>query len=182
VIRSLAWSRDGRRLASAGDEGAVKVWDVAAGKETLSFPYSRPPRDLAVSSAPPAESLMAWSADGGQLAVAGGDGAVTVRDVLTDKAAVLLPRNKAVVASVAWSPDGRRLASTGDDGTVSLWDPSTGQEVLTLRFAPAQGERPGAVAWSPDGRRLAVAGAGRMVGRDVTIWDPGPAAGTPGSR
>src|SRR5262249_25051238 len=43
-IRSLAWNRDGRRLASAGDDGTVKVWDVASGAELLSLGYS-PQRD-----------------------------------------------------------------------------------------------------------------------------------------
>jgi WD40 repeat protein len=181
AIRSLAWSRDGRRLASAGDEGAVKVWDVAAGKEILSLRYARPPRELSTHPSPPAESLLAWDADGGRLAVAGADGAVTVWDVLTAKEAVSLSGRKAAVSSVAWSPDGRRLASAGEDGTVSLWDTTAGQEVLTLRYAQPQAARPRSVAWSPDGRRLAVAfdEAGKAA---VMVWDAAPGAEKPGPK
>jgi WD40 repeat protein/tRNA A-37 threonylcarbamoyl transferase component Bud32 len=182
AIRSLAWSRDGRRLASAGDDGAVKVWDVAAGKEILSLRYARPPRELSTHPGPPAESLLAWDADGGRLAAAGADGAVTVWDVLTGKEAATLSGRKAAVSSVAWSPDGRRLASAGEDGTVSLWDTTAGQEVLTLRYTQPQLARPGSVAWSPDGRRLAVAFFDELSNAAVMVWDTAPGMGKPGPK
>jgi WD40 repeat protein len=180
-IRSLAWSRDGKRLASAADDGAVKVWDMAKGKETCSLRYSRPPRELSVSSSPTAESLLAWSADGAQLAVAGGDGAVTVWDVSTGKLVNLLVA-KAPAYSVAWSPNGRRLASVGGDGTVSLWDPTAGQQAFAVR-APLSTPRAASLAWSPDGRRLALGIQEHSEANStITVWDsttgeqkPGPA-------
>jgi WD40 repeat protein len=155
------------------------VWDVAAGKETFSLPYSRPPRELSASLRPTAESLLAWSADGGQLAVAGGDGTVTVWDVGAKKAVVKLSGPKAPTFSVAWSRDGRRLAAVGGDGVVTLWDPTARQQVLTLRSPRPAAARAVSLAWSPDGRRLALA-VEEVAEGTITVWASAPEAPKPG--
>jgi WD40 repeat protein len=175
-IRSLAWSRDGKRLASAGEDGVVKIWDAAGGKESTTFPYSRPPRSLATSPQSPAESLLAWSADSRQLAVSGGDGSVTVWDAANGREVLRLSGLQAPAYAVDWSPDGRRVAAVGGDGTVNLWEPASGQQILNLRAAPSPfslgvGLK---LAWSPDGRALAVADHETSQGAaqtTVTIWD-----------
>jgi WD40 repeat protein len=174
-VRSLAWSRDGRWLASAGDDGAVKVWDMARGKEAFSFPYVRPPSSLSVFPRPIAESLLAWSADSLQLAVAGGDGAVTIWDIITGKEVVKLFGTKAPAYSVAWAPDGRRLASVGGDGAVSLWEPVAGQQVFAMRASLSATVRAASLSWSPNGQRLAL-GIQEHVEADgtITVWDAPP--------
>jgi WD40 repeat protein len=170
-LLSLAWSRDGGRLASAAEDGTLKIWHTATGKESLALRYAPPSAGIPGTPRPRGEALLAWG-PGGQLAVAGGDGAVTIWDAATGKEVVSLSAPRAPVSSVAWSPDGRRLASAGGDGTVSLWDVSAGQEVFTVRSAPPPGGRTGALAWSPDGRLalslLGLAGAGDGV---VTVWE-----------
>jgi WD40 repeat protein len=178
-IRALAWSRDGKRLASAGDDGALKVWDVAAGKEILSRRFAPPRGVLSDSSRPRGEALLAWSADGVRLAAAGGDGAVTVWDVVSGKEVVALYGPRVPVSSVAWSPDDRRLASTGGDGTLNLWDVASGQEVFTLHYSTVFPGKPTWLAWSPDGRRLALAldGPPEAV---VMVWDASTEAEKPG--
>lgn len=174
-IRSLAWSRDGRRLASAGEDGAVKVWDVTGSKEIISFVYVRPPHALTTSPKPATESLLAWSTDARQLAVAGGDGSVTVWDVITGKEVIKLSGLQPPAYSVDWSTDGRRLAAVGGDGTVILWDADTGQHVLTLRAPLSPTPLTVRLAWSPDCRRLALSDED-AVDTTVTIWDSIPAA------
>jgi WD40 repeat protein len=182
-VRALAWSPDGKRLASAGDDGMVKVWDVVTGQALASFPFVRlDPKGSMPRPASP--SMLSWSNDGRRLAVYGDDEIVQVRDVQAGDWVATLhgrPSDRALhdeVSAVAWSPDGKRLASTSPDGTFLLWDTATWKEVLTLTRAPSgpfgQGfDMPGsggALAWSPDGTQLA------YFGGSVTIWDGTPEA------
>ena len=175
-IRSLAWSRDGQRLASAGDDGSVKVWDVATGEKVLSLGYS-PQRDQSSRTAQ-GLSLLAWSRDCEQLAVAGADGTVTVWTIPTGKEVVTLYGPKGPVFAVAWSPDGRRLAAASGDSNIVLWDPLVAQEVLTLHYTPPSVTLWRSLAWSLDGRRLALATAEMSKG-SVTIWEAAPQADAP---
>jgi WD40 repeat protein len=182
-LRSLAWCADGKRIATAADDGTVKVWDVPRGCETSSFTYyvkQVPSRDF---QSPRASSILSWCPDGKRLAVMGEDDTVTVRDVDTGESIPPLhghPSNldlHEVRRAVAWSPDGKRLAATSPDGTFLVWDTTTWQEVLTLREhsdGALKGPPPpgsgGRLAWSPDGWSLAFFGGD---GR-VTIWDATP--------
>jgi WD40 repeat protein/serine/threonine protein kinase/tetratricopeptide (TPR) repeat protein len=152
-VRAVAWSRDGTRLASAGDDRTVKVWEAATGKETLALRgHSQPVWSVA------------WSPDDRRLASASRDGTVRVWEAATGKEVLTLRGHAQGVNSVAWSPDGTRLASAGDDRTVKVWDAATGREVLDLR---GHGQVVWSVAWSPDGTRLASASADRT----VKVWD-----------
>ncbi|MEV5709951.1 WD40 repeat domain-containing protein, partial [Actinoallomurus sp. NPDC052274] len=105
-IRSLAWSADGH-LASACDDGTVRIWDVESGDASVLLGHMGWVRSVA------------WSPDG-RLASAGEDGTVRVWDADGTPKKVLRA-HEGPVRSVAWSPDGR-LASGGEDGTVRVWD------------------------------------------------------------
>ena len=152
----MAFSPDGKLLATAGGDGTVRLWNPVTGQ-----PAGAP---LQTGSAPGRRVGVAFSPDGKLLATADGDGTVRLWNPVTGQP-VGAPlhagpeRGSVGVDGVAFSPDGKLLASAGGDGTVRLWNPVTGQPA----GAPLPAE-PGAyagvygVAFSPDGKLLASAG------------------------
>jgi WD40 repeat protein/serine/threonine protein kinase len=154
---SVAFSRDGRRLASGDWSGNVKLWNAEAGGEPLrSFPETR----FAVPA-------LSFSPDASRLAAASFDRRVDVWDTTTGERVHQLPHSGRVVLAVAYSPDGRLIVSTGEDKTVHVWEAESGREVLGLRghALPC-----GCVAFSPDGLRLASA----SMDGTIRVWDATP--------
>jgi WD40 repeat protein/serine/threonine protein kinase len=151
-VNSLAFSRDGKRLASSGDDEFIKVWDVMAGSEFLS-----------IRSRAGSVSDVAFSPDATTLASTGEHG-VKIWDAQSGEEALSLWGHAGGVSSVAFSPDGALLASGGHDRTVRVWDLANGREIATFK-----GHLAGvwSVAFSPDGKRLA-SGSGDGA---VKVWD-----------
>jgi serine/threonine protein kinase len=158
-VTCVAAARDGRRLATGGKDGSVRLWDVATARELAHFEGVRG-----------WTRSVAFSPDGNLLATACHNNPVRLWDVASGHQLATLPGDGAI--SVAFSPDGRRLATGGDPA--QLWDVGTYRELATLR--PRDPRTPPqsmfddvvwSVAFSPDGNRLATG----CHDNAVRLWD-----------
>ena len=162
AITSLAYSPDGKTLASGSKDSTIMLWDIA-GRRTL------------MGHASAVESL-AFSPDGRRLAsgsCVGRDcvrGEIRLWDVaLGQQIGTSLIGHQKSVGSLAFSPDGKTLASSGLDGTLLFWDLTTRKRSLPLRLATGHGnDSIGiALAFSKDGTTLAASLADKTVFWDV---------------
>ncbi len=120
--KGLAFSPDGRTLASAGDDKTIRLWDVTA---RTSMP--------ALSGHEDWISSLAFSPDGRTLVSGSWDKTARVWDVATRREKARLTNHAAIVFAVAFTPDGTTLATASGDQMIKLWDATTWQEITTLK-------------------------------------------------
>jgi WD40 repeat protein/tRNA A-37 threonylcarbamoyl transferase component Bud32 len=154
-VLAVAFSPDGRRLASGSADGALKVWDRRALRETHTL-----------RGHTGAVAAVAFSPDGKTLASGGADGAVRIWNPASGDRLATLRGHAAGVTGVAFDPTGRRLVSTGGEpwsGELKLWDLTRRKAVLNRTWHNLLA----AVAFSPDGKLVAAASHDGS----VTAWD-----------
>ena len=114
-VSTVAWSPDGKRLASAGYDQTIKISDPGSGKviQTLIGHAAR------INS-------VAWNPGGTRLVSASEDRTVKVWDTGTGKETLTLGGHRNQVNAVAWSPKGQVIVSAGNDRTIMIHDASLG--------------------------------------------------------
>jgi WD40 repeat protein len=156
-VYAIAYSPDGKLLATGGGDSSIFLWDVATRQRV----------GLTLAEHSGSIFSLVFSPDGATLASAGSDGQILLWDVATgERKEPRLSGHTGVVESLAFSPDGTMLASAGDDATIRLWDVSTGKQIGDNLFG-TNGGIYYSVAFSPDGSGLA---AGLQDGT-IQLWN-----------
>src|SRR5262249_41355375 len=140
AVRNLAMNREGKTVATAGFDGAVRLWDVTTGNDLATL-TSRGAVIHSVSFSPDGATLAAaWNPRGNEnqpLWSGKGPGEVVLWDVASRREKGRLKSVEGKLLSVTFSPDGRYLATGGGKGEaappdVRLWDVKTGKVVKQL--------------------------------------------------
>jgi WD40 repeat protein len=191
-VTSLAYSPDGKTIATSGVGRTLVLWDAATGKEVRVFPGRGSAQGIAFS--PDGKSIatthrmgelwdvatgklrwerknvqsvtnaVAFAPDGNTLATAQSDGSVRLWNPANGDETRRIDCEQGYLHTVAYSPDGKLLASGGSDETIRLWDVATGREA---RRITAASKVIWSVVFSPDGKRLAAI-AGDY---SLSLWD-----------
>jgi len=203
IVESLAWSPDGKLVASAGEDCTIILWEASSGLQLRTLKgHSSAVRD--VDWSPDGTMLVstdaggnlkfwerrsgkelatckggglhcAWSPAGNLIAASGPGGTVTLWEASSKNLQRTLAGNAERMLPLAWSPDGKMLACGGKEHTVIIYEPSSGSVVRSL---DAHRRDATSLAWSPGGNMV----AGGFMDGSAVLWESasGKAAGTLG--
>ena len=159
TVTSTAYSPDGKWLATACDDGALRLWQA----DTLQLARVFLGHDDTIHK-------VAWSPDSRFLATASEDTTVRIWDISTSKLLHILSGHSAAVVQLAWDHKGKTLAARVRGGTLYLWDPAAPRllQTVTTHGYPLYGVSLGRnLSWSSDDRRLVMTAGYATLG----IWN-----------
>jgi len=150
-VSAVAFSPDGKRIASGRTDHTAEVWDAKSGKKLLTL------------SCGGQVNSVAFSPDGRRIVTGSTDETAKVWDAQSGEELLTLKGHSYSVNSVAFSPDGRRIVTGSTDETAKVWDAQSGEELLTVSLR----DQVNSVAFSADGTRIATNGADPT----AKVWD-----------
>ena len=154
-ITSVSFSPDGKRIATAGGDGTVRILSLS-GEENLKLEGHKGKYGEGQANS------INFSPDSKTIATAGEDSTVKLWD-LSGKQLLTLQEKQGGIKSVKFSPDGKKIATAGDYGIISIWDLS-GKQLVTLK---GHSSRVNSISFSPDGKTIATGGDDGK----IKLWD-----------
>lgn len=188
---SMAFSPDGKYLASSNFMMTTKLWDIATGQEVRTFAgggavFSPDGKTLGTSGmgiklwnwrtgqevrtleTSVSMTQIAFSPKGDVVAsVDGNINTIKLWDMATGRQLRTLAGHTGMIGSVAFSPDGKTLASESADQTIKLWNWQTGTQLRTIQAFVSPSPLSRTLIFSPDGKMI----AGPVAASNVTLWD-----------
>jgi len=140
TINAIAFSPDGKRIATASDEDTLKIWDITTGKELLS-----------IAAKGQGIAAIAWHPNGKQIATGHWNKTIGIWNAENGKLIQTLTGHKENILALAYDADGSRIASGSGDDTLKLWNAETGKAIQTIDSGNEYDIT--AVCFSPDGSR-----------------------------
>lgn len=154
-VNTVAWSPDGKYIASGSFDGIVQVWSATNESEVITYR-----RHSGVVH------TVAWSPDSSRIAYAGLDEVVRVFNPTISREAdtATYQGHSRAVKSMAWSPNGTLIVSGSEDKTARIWDTTSKSRVVTYQ---GHSGSVNAVLWLPNGQYIASASNDGT----VQVWD-----------
>ena len=193
-VYALDFSPDGQTLATGGDDGTVRLWDLSTRQVRATLKGHKGPvwsvrcarvGELLISGSDDGTvkvwdsstarqqssfehsrpiRCVALAGDGLRAAAAGSDGRVSIWNLSGEQGRLTLLGHSGTVYAAAFSPDSRTLATGGSEGSVRFWDPGTGRQRSSLEAHPLAVR---SLWYSPDGATLATGSWDST----VKVWD-----------
>lgn len=160
TVRASAWSPDGTRIVTGGEDGTVRLWEMSGRSADAAGGW----RGEVLADVGAEAWAVAWSPDGERVAAACADATARVWDVKRGAEILRCVGHTGILYGVAFSPDGQRVVTGGRDATVCVWEVATGREAMRLEGHTGTVY---STAFSPDGSRIATAAQDRT----VRLWD-----------
>ena len=139
-ISAVAWSSDGRVIATGSDDQSIKLWDAASGELQSQ------------RRGPAAITALAFHHDGKQLAAGTWKGEFLVWRIGEAQRTVSLAAHTENITALAFSPDGSKLVTGSGDDSAKIWEVATGKHLLTIKLENEYDVT--CVAFSPDGKQV----------------------------